>query len=96
MTLVNMTNNIQSTALSIPLAFASRATHTSKARFNAKRTIGIIKMEPQTAQPAAAAGSDPLRDVWANATEASNKGRTSWDAVRVYGVTVTDGFIRFL
>jgi hypothetical protein len=39
-TLVNITSTIQTTALSIPRALASRATHTSRAMLRRKNTIG--------------------------------------------------------
>ena len=57
MTLVSITRTIHNTALSIPRDFASRATHTSNAMFNAKTQSGTtmknIPQPPHAAQPAA-------------------------------------------
>ena len=62
MTLVNITKIIHSTALSIPRALASRATHTNSAILRTKKTIGIMRIEEQTAHPPAAANGSEFRD----------------------------------
>jgi len=54
-TLVNITRIIHKTALSMPRAFASRATHIKSAMFKTMMTIGISMIVEQTAQPPAAA-----------------------------------------
>ncbi len=57
MKLVKKTSSIQMTALSMPRAFASRATQTSNAMLRTKIAIKIKKNEPQQANPAAGLGS---------------------------------------
>ena len=69
MTPVNITRIIQIPALSMPLLFASLATHTRIAMFNAMiATIRNKKPPEQAAQAAAACSSDIGRGCWAQAT----------------------------
>jgi len=51
-TLVNITKTIQRTALSMPRAFASRATQTNSAILSAKIAIGIAMRTPVPAPQA--------------------------------------------
>ena len=76
--LVNRTRIIQMTALSIPRALASRATHTNSAMFKTKTAMGMKISDPQRAHPAAdAAGSGWVRCAHTEAEHRSGVARRS-------------------
>jgi len=69
-TLRNMTRTIQSTELSMPRDFASRATQISSAMFRMNKTMGIKIIVLHKAHPAAAAAPSFC---CANATERNGR-----------------------